>query len=497
MIPEDIFDMDDPRENMALYRLANQLHLNTRAEVIRRALLFESGEPVSVRLIEETERLLRAKRYLYDVAIQPIAYRDGVADIEVKTRDTWSLKPSVSVTRAGGASTGRISLEEDNLLGTGVSVGVQYRKDVDRSGTRFHIADDNILGTRNAASYEYTNQDDGSAQSASFSRPFYALDTRWAAGIKAGTSDSTAALYNAGNNVAEYAVRNSNGELFGGWSPGLVRGWTRRYSVGLQYRDDDYELRPDKPPPERLPSDLTLAAPFVRFEVLEDAFRKDTNLNQIGRVEDLTMGLQGGLQLGRALTALGSTRDTWVYAALASNGLDISANSILLTSMTLGGRYAGGGSENQSLGASARYYYRHSPHLVYYASLAADRVRDPDIPGPLLLGGDNGLRGYPLRYQAGERRALITLEARGYTDWYPLRLIRIGGALFYDVGRAWGGENQNTVNPGWLHDVGFGLRFLNARTAFGQVLHADLAFPLNRDGDLRPVQFVLKTKVAL
>jgi hypothetical protein len=58
-------------------------------------------------------------------------------------------------------------------------------------------------------------------------------------------------------------------------------------------------------------------------------------------------------------------------------------------------------------------------------------------------------------------------------------------------------SNQNTANPGWLHDVGFGLRFLNARTAFGQVLHADIAFPLNRDGDIKPAQFVLKTKVAL
>ena len=91
----------------------------------------------------------------------------------------------------------------------------------------------------------------------------------------------------------------------------------------------------------------------------------------------------------------------------------------------------------------------------------------------------------------------MTLEVRGYTDWYPLRLIRVGGALFYDVGRAWGGENQNTSNPGWLHDVGFGLRFLNARTAFGNVLHADVAFPLNREGDIKSVQFVLRTKVSL
>jgi outer membrane translocation and assembly module TamA len=89
------------------------------------------------------------------------------------------------------------------------------------------------------------------------------------------------------------------------------------------------------------------------------------------------------------------------------------------------------------------------------------------------------------------------LEARYYTDWYPFRLFRVGGAVFYDVGRAWGGENTNMDNPGWLSDVGIGLRFLNARTAFGSVLHADIAFPLNREGDIKSVQFVVRTKVAL
>jgi hemolysin activation/secretion protein len=133
---------------------------------------------------------------------------------------------------------------------------------------------------------------------------------------------------------------------------------------------------------------------------------------------------------------------------------------------------------------------------VYYAALSADAVDNPDIPGPLQIGGDTGLRGYPLRYQAGERRVLATLEARAYSDWYPFRLFRVGGAVFYDTGRAWKGENQNTVNSGWLRDVGFGLRLLSARTSRGNVFHADVAFPLDRDPSIDSVQFVFKTKVA-
>ena len=40
IVNADIFDLDDPKENNALFRLANKLHIQTRAGVIKRSLLF-------------------------------------------------------------------------------------------------------------------------------------------------------------------------------------------------------------------------------------------------------------------------------------------------------------------------------------------------------------------------------------------------------------------------------------------------------------------------
>jgi hypothetical protein len=352
-----------------------------------------------------------------------------------------------------------------------------------------------LLGTRGVASYSYADYDDGNSQSFALQRPFYALDARWAAGVRASENDALTSEYNAGNEVAEYRVRSKASEAFGGWSPGLIAGWATRYSAGVLYEDNDYELEPGRPPPVRLPSDLTLAGPFVRFELIEDAFRTDVNLNLIGRVEDFAMGVQSMLQFGRALTEWGSTRDSWLYKLNVSNGFDVTRDSFLLASLSASGRYAEEG-ENQFVGAAARYYHRQGKRLVYYAALSADAAYNPDVPGPLEIGGDNGLRGYPLRYQAGERRVLFTAEARAYSDWYPFRLFRVGGAVFYDTGRAWEGENPNTVNPGWLRDFGFGLRLLSARTSKGNVLHLDVAFPLDPDPSIDKVQFLAKTKVA-
>jgi len=491
----NIFDLNDPRENNFLFRLANTLHIRTRPQVIREALLFESGQPVSVQKIEETERLLRGYDFLYDVLIRPVAVHDGVVDIEVRTRDTWSLDVSASASREGGANKGRISIAEENLLGTGISVGVGYTSDVDRKGTTFNIADSNVLGTRTVASYAYNRNDDGHGQSASLQRPFYALDARWAAGFGASENDGIDAVYNAGNSVAEYRHQSQQVETFGGWSAGLINGWVRRYSIGVSHQSDRYTLEPGKVAPERLPDDLTLTGPFLRYELVEDAFRTDVNLNLIGRVEDFQMGVRTVLQLGRALTGMGSTREAWLYNATLANGFDITRDSFLLADINTAGRYSDKG-ENQTLGGSARYYNRRGRHLVYYAAASADAAHNPDAVDPLQIGGDNGLRGYPLRYQSGERRMLFTLEARAYTDWYPFRLFRVGGAVFYDTGRAWKGENQNTANAGWLRDVGFGLRLLSARTSKGNVLHADVAFPLDRDLTIDSVQFVVKTRAA-
>lgn len=113
------------------------------------------------------------------------------------------------------------------------------------------------------------------------------------------------------------------------------------------------------------------------------------------------------------------------------------------------------------------------------------------------LGGDNGLHGYPLRYQNGSRRALFTLEERFHTDLFPLRLYRVAGVAFLDVGRAWGGDSATMGRAGWLRNAGFGLRFSSVRTAFSNVVHIDLAFPLNADASAKRLQLLVKTKASI
>ena len=493
----DIFDAEDPKENGILYRAANALHIRTRREVIQRKLLFKSGERVSVRVIEETERLLRSNQFVYDVTIRPVAYHDGVVDIEVRTRDTWTLQPGISAGREGGSTSHGVTLRENNAFGTGVQVGVDRSSEFNRTGTEYRITDNHAFGGWTKVDYALTQFSDGEHKALSLTRPFYALDTRWAAGFTGSKDDRIDSVYTNGAIAGQYRHKQDKADVFGGLSRGLVEGWVHRYSAGLDYAKDTYDLDPNLPVPAQLPQDQTVVAPFLRYEVVQDSFEKLKNRDLIERPEYVLMGWQSQAQLGRALTGLGSTQNLWIYSAGASDGLRFSAGQTALASASISGQSGYGPLTNRLLSGSIRYYGRPTGDTLLFASLAGDDLRDSNAANQLVLGGDTGLRGYPRNYQAGNRRVLFNLEERAYTDWYPLRLFRVGGAVFFDLGHAWRGPTENTANAGWLSDVGFGLRIVSARASFGKVTHIDLAFPLNRDPSIKRVQFLVTTKVTL
>ncbi len=489
---QNIFDLSDPEENNSLFRLANRLHIVTDPGVIRRALPFKSGDPLSARAIEETERLLRANRFLYEVDIRPIAWHDGVVDLEITTNDTWSLNPNVSFSRSGGANKSSVSLKEYNLLGRGLAMTFARTSDVDRTGTEFSISQEHAWGGATSISYSFANLSDGKRQSFSLAQPFYALDTRRAVGVSVSRNDRIESVYANGSAVAQFRHDRGDAEAFAGWSNGVIAGFTSRYSLGISRQSDAYRLDPALPSPAQLPADRKLAGPFVRYEVIEDNYQKLKNRDLIERPEYFAMGFQASAQVGRAMTVLGGNRNLWLYSGTVSDGFTLFSGHQLLASASVRGQYGSAGVERQLLSASARYYVPQTSRSVFFVSVAGDAARNPELADQLLLGGDNALRGYPLRYQSGERRALLTVEQRVYTDWYPFRLFRVGGAAFYDVGRAWMGPFENTANRGWLGDFGFGLRILSARSAFNNVVHADIAFPTHRDPNIKSVQYLVK-----
>ena len=243
-----------------------------------------------------------------------------------------------------------------------------------------------------------------------------------------------------------------------------------------------------------MPENRKLIYPWLGFELVQNDFDRFRNHDQIGRTEDFHLGARLSALLGYADHAYGADRSAVIFAARASHGSGSADHSTLLVSGALEGRLESGELRNTVLDSSVRYYVRQSERRLFFTTLEASVGRALDLETQILLGGDNGLRGYPLRYQGGEARALLTVEQRYFTDWYPFRLFRVGAAAFFDIGRTWGESPVSTPSQGLLKDVGIGLRFGNSRSGLGNIIHVDLAFPLDGDSSIEDVQILLETK---
>lgn len=491
---ENIFDLDDPEENNQLYRLANKLHIRTQPQVIQQQLLFKTGDRYSQRLVDESARILRSARYLYDASVEPVAFKDGRVDIAVTTRDVWTLNPGLSLSRTGGENTVGVELEELNLLGTGTDLSLSRVSGVDRDSTLIEYKDRHVFDSWVRVRAAYADNSDGSFKALEVERPFYSLDTRWTASAVLRDDEHIEPLYDLGKIVDEFASRQKFATVFWGWSDGLRNGWVRRWRVGATYDENEFGEIPGATPPTLVPENRKLVYPWLGFELVQNDFDKFRNHDQIGRTEDFHLGARLSARLGYADQAYGADRSAWIFAARASHGSGSGERSALVISGAIQGRLERGELRNAVLDSDVRYYVRQSERRLFFTTLEASVGHALDLDTQILLGGDNGLRGYPLRYQGGEARALLTVEQRYFTNWYPFRLVRVGAAAFFDIGRTWGESPVSTPSLGLLKDVGIGLRFGNSRSGLGNIIHVDLAFPLDGDSSIDDVQILLETK---
>ncbi|MEJ1966927.1 MAG: hypothetical protein WDO56_37470 [Gammaproteobacteria bacterium] len=156
-----------------MFRLANKLHMRTKPSTIADQLLFTRARSTTDACWRNSERILRGTRYLQDADIVPVAYHDGVVDVEVASYDVWTLNPGISFGRKGGTNSTGFKLEELNLLGYGSQVSIGRKSDVDRTSTTLLYRDPQLFGTwwRGYADY-YSDNSDGRTKELNLEHPF-------------------------------------------------------------------------------------------------------------------------------------------------------------------------------------------------------------------------------------------------------------------------------------------------------------------------------------
>ena len=498
IVVDNVFDPDNPEEDKKLYRWANRVHVRTRENVIEDILLFTAGDPFVARLLDESARALRAGGFISEATVEPGVYDAATnsVDVNVHVRDSWSLALDLKLNRKGGETEWGIGLSDNNLLGTGKTLEFAYESDIDRDQTLLGYSDGNVFGSRVRLGAVLANLSDGDRRELVVERPFFALDTRWSLGGEIHDEQRVDTMYDLGEEIDEFGHGIDVLTLRGGWSRGLVGQRAHRWLFGVSSEEHTFRATPDVPQPLLLPPDRKLVYPWLGWQRVEDDYREMTELNDMGRTEDISLGLNLFASVGFAERRFGSDRDATLFRFSAAKGWEPGGPGRLLL------LEAGGSTRREDddyldsrVQLAASYYRRNLGRHLFSVSLSALATENIDPENQVLLGGDNGLRGYPIRYQTGEDRTILNVEQRFFTDFYPWRLFRVGWAVFADVGRVSGRDPRAAPSLGTLADVGVGLRLSSPRASGRNVVHIDVAFPLN-DGDptLDSVQFVIETK---
>jgi outer membrane protein assembly factor BamA len=497
IIVDNVFDPNNPEENKKLYRWANNVHVITRENVIRDILLFAQGDKFSARRLDESARALRATGFISDAVVETGAYDQATnsVDINVRVRDSWSLALDLKLNRKGGETEWGIGLSENNLFGTGKTLEVSFESEIDRDQWSLGYGDGNVFGSRVRLDALFANASDGHRRHLTVERPFFALDTPWSAGGSLHDEERIDTMYDLGEEIDEFHHDVEAFGVQGGLSRGFFERSAQRWLFGIASEEHRFRPTVDVPDPLLLPPDRKLVYPWVGWQSVEDDFREMTELNDMGRTEDVSLGLNLFASVGFAKRSYGSDRDATLFEFSGEKGWEPGGPGRLL--IIEGGaqtRREDDDYANSQIYLEGHYYRRNLGDNLFSVSLEAIATDNLDPETQILLGGDSGLRGFPIRYQAGESRTILIVEQRFFTDLYPWRLFRIGWAVFADVGHVGGRDPRATPPLGTLYDVGAGLRLSSPRASGRNVVHVDLAFPLNGPSDIDSVQFVIETK---
>jgi|GEM_PF-399679 len=495
-----IFDTSQPDENNWLFRTANALHIGTRPSVIDRDLLFTTGEPNNPRLIKETERRLRNRPYVNAAQIISTLDCNGDSQVDVNVKEVWTFEPSIHLSRTGANTSFGYGIKDANFLGLGKSLDLSRSSDETRSNTNLQYLDPNTGFANTELELNYGSNSDGFDHSIRFEKPFASLQSTWTGGINLEQLEQADRLYDAGEEVEQYLANRRLFEIFiGKRFFQTTEHSAHRLLFGTSSEDASYNALATTNNFNTIPDATEYIYPWLEYQYLSEKFIEAKNIQQINRVEDLNLGINFSIRLGYSSSEIPELNENIIFSTALSKTLVLSDNQFLIADTSASGFLNGSDMHNTFLNGDLSYHWKNFDAGQFYVHARDSRVINPFGNNYLPIGGDTGLRGFPSNYQVGDHLQLFNIEQRVYGSNEVLSLFYLGGAVFFDGGQVWGESPTPQTESGWLRDVGFGLRLSNTRLGGkpdgGQsVVHLDVAFPLDPDREVDPVQFLVKVK---
>jgi len=472
---------------------ANRIHFKTRPSIVESQLLFRTGQPLDLSLLQETERNLRSLGFLRDALVTPQLTTPGHADVTVLTQDAWTLNPLVAVSDIGGANvTGTIGVSESNLFGFGKSAEYYYSGERYREVSFAGYEDPGIGGTHWHLMAQGSEDSDGRTRGALLEYPFWSL----------GVPDSVGASV---SHVSDQErLFSQDGDQFRRWQTDAAfdaehalaadQDLVRRIGLRYQLWTDSF-ANPPAPatnPAYGLEPRRTSALELTLTEWHPD-FVKAYYLDELGHPEDRDVGWASQTRFGYSPSVLGASRSELVMGTSASYGFHHDDSTYGWLWLQASGREGAGQVRDGFVTVEGIGYQRladlfdRKQTLVLDArtDLSSGLFRDHEF----VIGSDDGkLRGYPINYLAGTQRMLFHVEDRLTIVEDLMHLVSVGLAGFVDAGQVWG-RGRPFSETNMLASVGIGLRFASTRLVTQIPVRLDFAIPLFHHAGVSPADF--------
>jgi hypothetical protein len=473
-----VFEADDLPFGAA--SLFNSLHIRTVADVIRRDLLVQSGEPYDSFLVAESARLLRSRAYLGDVQITPVERGPDTVDLVVRARELWTLELSVQPGGGGGAYSLDVGVSESNFRGRAQSFNLGYVFSDRRRSGRIGFLEPAFLYPHVELGGRYSAHPEGNTFTALLAHPFWAQNVPWYYSAQVERWRDNRLFYKETRAAFAWPQTYRRVRLEAAHAWGLRH--RLLFGAGLEWEQQEFGrlLVYDDTPPYALAdtSDFTLpdrrrVVPSVGVRLEHPRYVATRFLDRFGPIEDFPAGLTLAGRYGRASADLGSTVSRDLWSVSGRFGLAKSPVFCLFDGQLDLESSSGASEGTVELQATALCYVKPATRHTLALRLAHDGWYQANRQGQLFLGAQSGMRGLLARGRDGTRRWIANVEYRYFSGFRVLTL-DLGAVVFTDLGQVW---DRGGRPP--LHDAEFvygaGLRIGLGRAAGEKVFRIDAA----------------------
>jgi len=473
-------------------KIAQTTHVTTQPDVIDRFLLFRPGERCSELRRAESERILRAQPFISDADVFMVANENGTVDAEIRTSDEASIVLGGNV-RARAPNVSSFLIGNANLGGQGIYASGAWRTgDGFRDNWGGRLIDNQFLGQSLVAGVEGERSSVGGRWRAQAGRPFYTDLQRVAWRARAGAASGLMQLRNPDGTRPSIAVSQRYFDV-GGIARVGVPG--RLGLIGFSLTGDDEEpgnrlvaadsgVVRDIGAVPTLYTSHRIARLNLLLGVRDIRFERRTGLDALTATQDVPLGVQLGMQLGRSSPALGALEKDVFLAGDLYVGLSHSPHTTTRLQIQGEGRRVAGETAWDGVLTTGRLTHQ----LMITPSQLDVFVLDwaggfqQRTPFQLLLGvPEAGVRGYENANLPGGQRLVARVEHR-YTYGSVMRVADIGFAAFADAGRQWEGDVPFGVTTPVKTSIGFSLLAAIPRHS-ARMWRADFAIPLNKEAN--------------